>query len=88
MAYLCIQEDDMFGIGSVGFDDLEIVPEHLIQKGNYHGIGYQPLNPTEALHTKVKESRSVKATTKSGNKLSFMGQVGSAFKFANVGLKS
>nr|CAB3250453.1 G patch domain-containing protein 1-like [Phallusia mammillata] len=67
-------DEDAFGIESVRFDDIDIIPDHLIQKGNYHGIGYQPLNPTEALHTKVKESSSVKAKTKSGNRLSFMGQ--------------
>ena len=60
---------------NLSFASIEVVPERFIQKDNYHGIGYNPLNPTAALHTKVKQSTSVKGRTKTGSRLSFMGQV-------------
>lgn len=72
---LQFQDEEMSFAENLSFASIEVVPERFIQKDNYHGIGYNPLNPTAALHTKVKQSTSVKGRTKTGSRLSFMGQV-------------
>ena len=51
------------------------MPVTVIYKDDHHGIGYSGLDPTAALHKKVKKSTAVKAKTKAGSKLSFFGQV-------------
>ena len=51
------------------------MPLAISHKDDHHGIGYSGLDPTAALHKKVKKSTAVKAKTKAGSKLSFFGQV-------------
>lgn len=71
----CILQDEDFIPENMTFAPEDSVPVDFAAKDNTFGIGYTALNPKLALHDKVKQSSALSFRTKTGKKMSFVGQV-------------